>query len=148
MLRPFGVAVEPQPAPGNGAPGTGLLHKGAGHQRRLVQQHPGEGDALNQGSGAFVPAAEGVEAVFPAPQGQDNQIFRPPFPVAGPQSSEPGQNFRQNVSPQGGNGLPADPEFLPVKAAHGPQEEAQPHGQRLAGTHRPVADDGLFIMVR
>ena len=51
-------------------------HGLSGHQSRLVQQHPGEGDALNQRCGAFVPPAEGVEAVFVPPKGHNHQIFR------------------------------------------------------------------------
>ena len=120
MLRPFRVAVEPQPAPGDAAPGAGLLHKTAGHQRRLIQQHPGEGDALNEGCRAFVPASEGVEAVFMAPHGHDDQVFRPFFPAPRPQCGKSRQNFRQNIAPQRGNGFPADAKLLPIEAAHSP----------------------------
>ena len=61
MLR---VAGEPHPAPRHGAPGAGLLHEGAGHEGRLIQQNPRQRDALNQGRASLVSAAKEVEGVL------------------------------------------------------------------------------------
>ena len=47
VLRPFRVAVEPQPAPWHAATGNGLLYKGTGHKGCLVQQHARQRAALD-----------------------------------------------------------------------------------------------------
>ena len=52
VVRPLGVAVEPQAASRDGAARAGLLHKAARHERHLVEQHARKRDALNEGGGA------------------------------------------------------------------------------------------------
>ena len=149
MPRPRGVAVEPQPAPGDGAPGAGLLHKAAGHQRHLVQQHPGKGDALNQACGAFVPPAEDVKLVFPSPEFYQSAGYPSAFPSTAPPALPASAKSRTtHFSAETRSSCRRAPNFCAAKAAHGPQEKAQPHSQRFPGADRPVAHDGLPVPVR
>ena len=145
VLGVLRVAVEPQPAPRHAAPGDGLLHEAPGHQGRLVQQHPRQGAALDQRRAGLVPSAEEQEAVLMAPQPHSQQVLRPPFPAVEAQPPQIGHQLRQQVPPQGGDGLAAQPQLPPVKASHRPQEEGQPHGKGLAAADGPVADDGLPV---
>ena len=138
-----GVAVEPKTASRHRAAGAGLFHKGLWHQRHLVQQDPRKGDALNQACRAFVPSSEDVVLILPPQEPDRHQILRPFFLPLGTQFRQLRQDLRQYIASQGSNGLTADAEFFPVKAALGPQEESQPHGQRLSGTDCPVADNGF-----
>ena len=143
VLRALGIAVEPQPAAGHVAPGAGLLHEAPGHQRRLVQQHARQGTALDQRRAGLVPSAEDEEAVLPPPGTHDQEVLRPHFPHRHPQPSEIRHQLLQKVSPQRGDGLAAQAELPPVKAALGPQEKGQSHGKGLAAADGTVTDDGL-----
>ena len=85
LVKPVGgalrVAGEPQLASLYRAPGAHLLHKGAGHQSYLIQQCPGQGDALYQGGGALIQAAEQIEGVAAAAHGDGELIAGGAFPA-------------------------------------------------------------------
>ena len=85
LVKPVGgtlrVAGEPQPASLYRAPGAHLLHKGAGHQGHLIQQCHGQGDALYQGGGALIQAAEQIEGVAAAAHGDGELIAGGAFPA-------------------------------------------------------------------
>ena len=146
VLGPLRIAVEPQPASRHAAPGHGLLHKGPGHQRRLIHQDPRQRTALDQRRAGLVPAAEEQIAVFMPPIPHHQQIFRPPFPHGHSQPPQPGHQLRQQIPPQSANGLPAKPQLFSVEPRLGPQEKGRPHGKGLAAAHRAVADDSLPLV--
>ncbi len=145
VLRVLRIAVEPQAAPRHAAPGDGLLHKAPGHQGRLVQQHPRQGAALDQRRAGLVPPAKEQETVFMAPQPHGQQVLRPPLPAVEAQPPQIGHQLRQQVPPQGGDGLSAQSQLPSVEPGHGPEEEGEPHGEGLAAADGPVADDSLPI---
>ena len=148
VLRPLGIAVEPQPASRDGASRAGLLDEGARHQHHLVHQNSRERDALDQPRRAFVSAAEHIKAVFAAREAHPQQMFRIALRDLHPEHFEPRRQLLQNVPPQASHRLAAQPELPPVKAAHRPQEKAQSHAERLSRPHRAVADDRLAVSVR
>ena len=148
MLRHVRVAVEPELRPGHTAPGEGLLYEGPGHQGHLVQEHPGEGDALDEHIGALVPASEDVEAVRSPAPGHGEDVLRPGvaqrevlLQVAN------GEKRLDDVPLRTAHRLAAEGEALPVKGSHGPEEEAQAHDAGLPGADRAVADEGPFAGV-
>ena len=99
MVRPGWIAVKPKSATGHRTSSTGLLHKRPRHQRHLVQQDSGKGDALDQPRGAFIPAAKDIEPVFPSAKTHGHQIFRTFFLPACSQSLQSWQDLRQNIAP-------------------------------------------------
>ena len=143
-LRPVRIAGEPQLGSLRRAPGAGLLHEGAGHQHHLVQQHPRQGDPLDQGGASLVPAPEQIEPVLPPAAPHREQVFPPPLPALEAQLPQQGHHLPQQTAPHPLDGLAAQGEPLSPEPAHGPQEEGQPHAQGLAAAHRPVTDDGVL----
>lgn len=93
----------------------------------------------------LVPPAKEQETVFMAPQPHGQQVLRPPLPAVEAQPPQIGHQLRQQVPPQGGDGLSAQSQLPSVEPGHGPEEEGEPHGEGLAAADGPVADDGLPI---
>ena len=143
VLRVLRVAGEPHPAPRHGAPGTGLLHEGAGHEGRLVQQNPRQRDALNQGRAALVSAAKEVEGVLLPAQPHCQPVLGCLLPPLEPQLPQRGQHLPQQIAPQRRDGFAAQPEGHAVEAGRGPLEEGQPHAQGLSAAYRSVANNRL-----
>ena len=141
----FGVAVKPQLGPLHRAPRAGLLHKGAGHQRRLIQQHPGQSHPLNQGGAPLILAAEEIEGINPPPEPHRQQMLRTLFRAGKPQLPQHRHQPIQKVAPQSPHGFPAQPEPLPLKPPHGPAHKGQPHTDGLSAAHGAVADNGLQL---
>ena len=137
------VAVEPELRLLHAAPGQRLFHKGPGHEGHLVQQHPRQGDALDEGVAGFILAAEEVKTVFPCPP-PDGEDMPAPVVTEGKvllQVSH-GQQRRENVAFHAAHGLPADSESAAIETPHGPEDEAQAHDAGFARAHRAIADEG------
>ena len=145
MLR---IAAEPVPRARHRTAGQCLLHKGAGHQGDLIQQDPGQGDALDEGGAAFIPPAEEVKPVF-APA-QPHRKHPPPGgkPAPVPHPPQNGEEGLQQVALEGEDGFAAEGKILAGKAVGRPHHEGEGKTQRFAAAHRPIAEDGVFLAVR
>jgi hypothetical protein len=74
VFRALRIAGKPQFRPGHGAPCHSLLHEGPGHEHHLIQQHAGQGDALDQLIGALILGAEEVVDVLTAAGAGDGKF--------------------------------------------------------------------------
>ena len=145
VARPLWVAAQPYLASRRRAPGRRLLHKGAGHQRRLVQQRPGQGNSLNQGGAALVAPAVQEKGIFPAAEGHGQSVFAAPLPDAEPHVPQHGQHAGEHIALHRRQRGPAQGELSPLEPRHGPAEKGQAQAQGLAAAHRAVAEDSVPV---
>ena len=121
---------------------TGLCPS-RGEARRLVQQGPGQGDALDAGGAGLVLPPKEVEGVLLPAQPYRQPVLGCLLPPLEPQRPQRRQHLPQQVAPQRRDGFAAQPEGHAVEAGRGPQEEGQPHAQGLSAAYRSVANNRL-----
>ena len=143
VLRPLRVAVEPQLAAPDTAPGHRLLHKGPGHQRRLIQQQSRQGAALDQRRAGSVLPAEQQKLIPVSGVNHRQRVGRAVFLHLHADPPQAGEQFCQKIPPQSPHRLAAQGELPSTEIVLGPQEKGQPHAECLSAADSPVADDGL-----
>ena len=146
MLRVFRVAVEPELGTGDRASGQRLLHKAAGHERYLVQKHPGQRDALNEHVRTFVLAAEQVHHVHLAAALHRKNVAAAVVGDLELLLQVPDRQKRLNdVAFHRTHALSAKCKGAMVEFCHHPEHKGQGHDGGLAGTNRTVADQGIVV---
>ena len=143
VFRPLWIAIEPQLAALDAAPGHRLLYKRPWHQRRLVQQQSRQCAPLDQRrAGLVFPAKQ--QKLIPLPAKLHHQgIGAPVFTHDHTDPPQAGDQFRQQIPPQRPHRLAAQGKLPSVKTTLGPQKKRQSHAKRLSAADCPIADDGL-----
>ena len=146
MLRVLRVAVEPELGTGDRASGQRLLHKAAGHERYLVQKHPGQRDALNEHVRTFVLAAEQVHHVYLAAALHRDNVAAAVVGDLELLLQVPDRQKRlNNVAFHRAHALSAKCKGAVVEFRHHPEYKGKGHDGGLAGTHRAVTDQGIIV---
>ena len=137
------IAIEPQLAAPDAAPGHRLLYKRPWHQRRLVQQQSRQCAPLDQRrAGLVFPAKQ--QKLIPLPAKLHRQgIGAPVFTHDHTDPPQAGDQLRQQIPPQRPHRLAAQGKLPSVKTTLGPQKKRQSHAKRLSAADCPIADDGL-----
>ena len=136
MGRAFGVAVQPDLGPGNGASCECLVHEAFRHEHDLIKEHAGKRYALDKILGGFIISPEYVIAVRVAGRRRDDSAMVA-LEVMKRIAKAPDYRLHrvQDIPLEALHCLPAHPEQLAIEPLHGPHKEAEGHGNGLARSH-------------
>ena len=137
--RALGITAKPQFAPGNGTAGGRLLHKRARHQRRFIQQDPGQCNALNQGGASLVASAVEKKDILPPPKAYRQPVLAAPFPDVKSHLPQGGQDAGEQIALHRRQRAPAQGKLGPLIAGHRPTEEGQAKTECFPASYRAVA---------